>query len=101
MSSSGLPSTATRSAARPAAIDPVTASSPIDLAASDVMAMMASIGACPDLTRSIASRAFWPCAPATASVPITIFSPGVLSAAENIASLNPSAFSIAVKPSSV
>ena len=40
----------------------------------------------PDLTRSIGSRAFWPCAPATASVPITIFRPGVLSAATNITS---------------
>ena len=44
---------------------------------------------------------FCPCAPATASVPITIFRPVVLSAAENIASLRPSAFSIDAKPSSV
>ena len=62
-------------------------SSPIDSAASDVMPTIASIGFWPALTRSIGSRAFWPCAPATASVPITIFRPGVLSAVANIALL--------------
>ena len=85
----------------PGAIVPITLSKPIDSAASEVMPTIAAIGVCPDLTRSIGSRAFWPCAPATASVPITIFSPGVLSAAENIASLNPRAFAMAAKPSSV
>ena len=47
----------------------------------DVSDAIASIGFCPDFTRSSTSRMFWPCAPATASVPITIFSPGVFSAA--------------------
>ena len=65
------------------------------------MPTIASIGFCPVLTRSIGSRAFWPCAPATASVPITIFSPGVLSAVVNIGPRRPSAFSIDAKPSSV
>ena len=63
------------SASKPAASVPIVSPRFIDSAASDVAPMIASIGFWPAATRATISRAFWPCAPATASVPIGILSP--------------------------
>jgi hypothetical protein len=62
------------SACKPGDSDPICPPKPIDSAASEVAATIASIGRCPpSLTRVMISRAFWPWPPATASVPIGIF----------------------------
>src|SRR6266516_5900186 len=78
----GSPSTATRSASSPGVMEPIRVCRFIDSAPCEVRSISASIGFCPNRTRSMVSLALRPCAPALASVPITILSPGVLNAQE-------------------
>ena len=69
------------SAGNPGEIVPITSAIPIASAPSELADTIAAIGTTPpSRTRSMNSSALRPCAPATASVPNTIFSPGVFTA---------------------
>src|SRR5260370_393924 len=75
MSLKGSPSTAMRSASMPGASAPIMPWRPSASALSDVAATMASMAPWPPTwTRWMISLALRPCAPATASVPMLIFS---------------------------
>ena len=74
MSSSGLPSVATRSASNPGAIVPIRFPIPSDSADTEVALTTASIGVSwASRTRYTNSSALRPCDPATASVPNVTF----------------------------